>query len=105
MLLAARRGMTVAGYTSRGRARRRISPAPACRRRRRRVLDTARARVALAAAGGVPAEERLRAERRLGRREVAAELALRRLHVGVPDLRRERGAGHVGAVIEPQHLR
>src|SRR5215210_3304894 len=169
MLLAARRGMTVAGYTSHGRARtqvlaRRLGAAvlvpgrrlgrrlvlfgvePVAvaavpvhvpvtvivvpvvafgaagvllgrvgvgrrgargrnRRRRRRVRLTALRRVALAAAGGVPAEERLRAERRLGRREVAAELALRRLHVGVPDLRRERGPRNVGAVVEPQHLR
>src|SRR5829696_2759479 len=75
-------------------------------RRRRDGVVGAVGRVALAAAAGrVAAEERLRDERRLGRREVAAELALGHAHVRVPDLRRERGAGHVGAVVEPEHLR
>ena len=36
--------------------------------------------------------------------EVAAELALGLVHVGAPDLRRERAAGDVGAVVEPEHL-
>src|SRR5215207_2573402 len=51
-------------------------------RRRRDGVVGAVGRVALAAAAGrVAAEERLRDERRLGRREVAAELALGHAHV------------------------
>src|SRR3954452_6826843 len=51
----------------------------------------------LGARARVLAEERLRAERHLGLGEVAAELALGRLHVRAPDRRGDRAALGVGS--------
>ena len=71
-----------------------------------RLLVVALTEAELAAAGArVVAEERARGERLLGRRERAAELALGGAHVGAPDLRRERAAVDVAAVVEAVHLR
>ena len=56
--------------------------------------------LSLPRAVAVLAEERLRVERLLGRREVPQKLPLAARHVVAPDLRRERAAGDVGAVVE-----
>src|SRR3954452_16353106 len=67
------------------------------------VLAAAQAELVAAVAGVLP-EERPRLERLLRLRERPAEVADDRLHVGAPDVRRERAAVDVAAEVQAVHL-